>query len=75
MNRKLTPFERLLVEIVHYLAYGDRLEMGLNLRETIRYLENPINSKQNKNCLECLEDEGLGFINELKIYMNELEDC
>ena len=74
MSRKLSDFERLLVNLVHFLAYGTQREMGLTLRETTHYLQKPIPAKQGKNCLECLEKEGLAFINELKIYINELED-
>jgi hypothetical protein len=74
MLRKLSSFEILIVELVHYLSYGDQKEMGLTLRETKNYLQKSIPHKNGKNCLECLEMEGLTFINELKIYMNELKD-
>ena len=74
MSKKLSDFEKLLTELVHFLAYGNQTEMGLTLRETISYLQKPIKSKGGKNCLECLQTEGLAFINQLKIYMNELKD-
>ena len=48
-KRELTNYEELLIELVHYLAYGDRKDMGLTLKEVKHYLTKPIKSKGGKN--------------------------
>jgi len=70
---KLTPKQKLLVELIHYLAYGTQSELGLTLKELEAFLQKPIAAKGGRNCLQCLNDEGLAFINELKTFMNELD--
>jgi hypothetical protein len=69
--RKLTEREKLLVELVHILSYGDKIEFGLTLEEVLDYLEKPIGRKQNRNALECLDKQGDKFINELRDYLSE----
>lgn len=69
----MTEYEKNLISLVHYLSYGSKGEMGLSLKEVLRYLQKPIPFKNNKTCLECLRSEGLAFLNELKTYMNDLE--
>lgn len=68
LNRKLTEQETLLIELVHYMAYGTDLD--LNTVKTL--LVAPIPGKKGKNCLECLEAEGRAFMNELKTFVNDL---
>lgn len=70
MSRKLTEQELLLVELVHFLAYGSPLETGLTLKETLRWLEQPISSKQGRNALECLEKEKRQLIREVKRFLS-----
>lgn len=65
--------DKLLIELVHFLARGTKEEMGLTLRETVAFLTTPIKSKRNKTALECLEKEGRQFINEVIIFVNEIE--
>lgn len=72
LKSELTIREFLLVELVHFLAYGDEVETGLTLEETIRFLRTPIRSKDGLNSIECLEREGRRFIEELKIYLQDL---
>jgi len=70
---KLTPNEELLVELVHYVAYGTEREMGLTLKETKLFLTRPIKAKSDYNALECLNSDGRAFINELKTFINASE--
>ena len=69
MSKTLSPKEELLVELVHLLAFGDADEMGLNLEEVKRLLLRPINAKNGLNSLECLDQEGRDFLEELKSYL------
>lgn len=70
----MTDYEKNIIILVHFLSFGSRSEMGLSIKEVLRYLEKPIPSKNGKTALECLRKDGLEFINELKTYMNDLED-
>jgi len=67
--RRLTEREKLLVELVHLLAYGDKLEFGLSLDEVYALLEKPIPRYNNRNCLEVLSPK---LIQEIR---DHLEDC
>jgi hypothetical protein len=67
--KKLTEKEKLLVELVHILSYGDKLEFGLTLEEVFEYLEKPIPRKNNRNALECLDIQKEKFIKELRDYL------
>lgn len=69
--RSLSERERLLVELVHLLSYGDKLEFGLTLDEVLEYLEKPIPRKKNRNALQCLDSDGERFIQQLKDYLAE----
>lgn len=67
--RKLSERERLLVELVHLLAYGDKQDFGLTLDEVIEYLEKPIQRKNNLNALECIHADGERFLQQIKDYL------
>lgn len=73
MSRKLTNREELLVELIWFISYGTETETGLNLKDTKSFLTKPISSKGGRNCLECLQDEGREFLNELIAFMNEID--
>lgn len=70
MRRELTEFEHLLVELVHFLAYGSDRESGLTLRETKRFLTKPIESKDGRNALQVLESEKRRLIRELEAFLS-----
>lgn len=74
MNKKLSEYEELLVELVHYVSSTVNNEKGLPAKELKSFLTRPIPHKNGKNCLECLDLEGRAFLNELIVFMNELED-
>lgn len=67
---ELTHREMLIVELVHFLAYGDEAHLGLNLKETFDFLTKKIRSKDGRNALECLDQEHRKFINELKTFVD-----
>lgn len=67
--KRLTERERLLVELVHILSYGDKLEFGLTLDEVLAYLEKPIPRKGNRNALECLDVQKEKFLDEIRSYL------
>jgi len=67
MNEK----EKCLIELVHYLASGNKGELGLTLKETTEFLLKPIASRDNKTAIDCINQSGSIFLNELKTYMNE----
>ncbi len=69
--RRLSERERLLVELVHILSYGDKIEFGLTLDEVLEYLERPIPRKKNRNALQCLDADGERFIQQIKDYLAE----
>jgi len=66
--RRLTEREKLLVELVHLLAYGDKLEFGLTLDEVYILLEKPIARYKNRNCLEVLSPK---LIQEIKDHLED----
>lgn len=68
---RLSERDRLLVELVHLLSYGDKLEFGLTLDEVLEYLEKPIPRKQNRNALQCLSADGERFIQQIKDHLTE----
>ena len=67
--RKLSEYEHLLVELVHFLSSGDREHMGLSILEIKRFLEQPIESKDRRNALQCLALEKRRLIKELKDHL------
>ena len=67
--RTLSERERLLVELVHMLSYGDKLEFGLTLEEVVEYLQKPIPRKQNRNVLQCLDSDGERFLQQIKDHL------
>lgn len=69
--RRLSERDKLLVELVHILSYGDKLEFGLTLEEVIEYLEKPIPRRQNRNALQCLDADGERFLQQLRDYLAE----
>lgn len=69
--RRLSERERLLVEFVHLLSYGDKLEFGLTLDEVLEYLEKPIPRKQNRTALQCLDSDGERFLQQIKDHLTE----
>ena len=72
--RELSEFEENLVEIIHFLAAGSNKHLGLSTREIKRFLITPVKEKQNLTPIELLVKEGKVFINELKTYINEIEE-
>lgn len=72
MSKKLSSYEELLVELVHMITYSEDGEAGLNIREVKQFLHKPIYSKDNKNCLELLAKHERVFLNELRLYLNEM---
>jgi hypothetical protein len=64
----LTEREKLLVELVHLLAYGDKLEFGLSLEETLQFLEKPLVRYKGRNCVELLSDE---LLQEIKDHLED----
>lgn len=69
--RRLSERERLLVELVHLMSYGDKLEFGLTLDEVLEFLEKPIARKKNRNALQCLDSDGERFLQQIKDYLIE----
>jgi hypothetical protein len=69
--KHLTEYEHLLVELVHYLAYGNDLEHGLTPHEIKEWLTKPLRRKEGKNALQCLKEEGNAFLEELREYMSK----
>lgn len=69
--RRLSERERLLIELVHILSYGDKLEFGLTLEEVLEYLEKPIPRRGNRNALQCLDADGERFLQQIKDYLTE----
>jgi len=69
--RVLSERERLLVELVHLLSYGDKIDFGLTLEEVQTYLEKPIPRKKNRNALQCLDADGERFLQQLKDHLAE----
>jgi len=74
MSKIMSDYEEKLVELVHFLSRGSKKHQGLSLKEVKELLYKPIISKRGMNSLQCLETEGRSFINELKTFINELED-
>ena len=72
--RELSEFEENLVELVHFLAYGSAKERGLTLREVKQFLATTLKDRKGRNVLESLAKDGRSFINELKTFMNEMDD-
>jgi len=72
--RNLSSFEKDLIELIHLLSRNSRKYQGMTPREVKNFLLSPIASKRGKNALECLEKDGKLFINEIKIFLNEIED-
>ncbi len=74
MKRELSSFEEALVELVHFLS-SDAHALGGQTPRTIRkFLTSPVASKGGLTPLELLEQDGMAFVNELKIYVNNMED-
>jgi hypothetical protein len=69
--RSLSERERLLVELIHLLSYGDKMEFGLTLDEVLEYIQKPIARKQNRNALQCLDADGERFLQQLKDHLAE----
>ena len=69
--RSLSERERLLVELVHLLSYGSKLEFGLTLDEVVEYLEKPIPRKLNRNALQCLDSDGERFLQQIRDHLAE----
>jgi hypothetical protein len=67
--KKLTKFEKNLVALVHFLAYGNKLDFGLTLEETLDFIVKPIPHKGNKTSLDCLKTNPDAFLEELKQYL------
>jgi len=74
MARQLNKDEELLAELVHYISYSTSTDKGLTYKEIKWWLTNPIPHKDGKNALDCLSEEGQAFINEIKTFMNALEN-
>jgi DNA-binding transcriptional MerR regulator len=72
--RELSEFEEHLVELIHFLAFGSKKQKGLTIREVKQFLNTPIKDRQNMTPIELIAKDGREFINELKTYLNELED-
>lgn len=70
-NRYLTSKEELLVELVHFLAFGTELEHGMTHKEIRDFLVGPIKKKGNRNPLELIEAEGLSFLKEVRAALGE----
>lgn len=64
----LTDREKLLVELVHLLSYGDKLEFGMTLEEVFETLEKPLRKYQNKTCMQLLSKQ---FIRELRDHLED----
>lgn len=69
----MNEYEENLIILVHFLSQGNKSELGMDLKDIKWFLTTPIHWKNNRNALQCLKDEGLSFINELKAYVNALE--
>ena len=67
--RRLSERDRLLVELVHLLSYGDKMDFGLTLEEVVEYLDKPIPRKQNRNALQCLDSDGERFLQQIRDYL------
>lgn len=70
----MTEFEAYLIELTHFLASDSDHHQGLNLREIRSFLAHPIKEKNNKTPEQCLRDDGLAFINELKLFIRQNEE-
>lgn len=71
MRRQITKQEEALVELVHFLSYGDEGHLGLDYAEMKSFLITPIQSKDGKNALECLALEGSQFTKDLQNFLEE----
>jgi hypothetical protein len=68
---EVTSYEKSLIELVHFLAYGNKLEFGFTLEDTISFLTRPIPHKQNKTALLLVKENGSEFIKELKQFLED----
>lgn len=68
---KLSERDKILVELVHLLCYGNKLEFGLTLEEVMTYLEKPIPRMKNRNALQCLTSDGERFLQQIKDYLDD----
>lgn len=72
--RELTEYEEYLVELVHFLSFGSRSQYGIPLRDVKKFLVTPVRERQCMTPLDLIEKDGREFLNELKTYINEIED-
>ena len=73
IKNKTTDFELLLAELVHYISYSVDGESGLNFKDVKKFLNAKLSHKNNKTVIQCLYEERQHFLNELRTYMNELD--
>lgn len=66
--KELSERDKLLIELVHLLAYGDKLEFGLSLEETLQFVQKPLNRYKGKTCLEVLSKT---FLEDLKDHLED----
>jgi len=66
----LNEYEHLLIELVHYLSYGNDLEHGLTPQEIKEWLIHPIPHRGGKTALECLKTEGEKFLEDLRLFIS-----
>jgi hypothetical protein len=57
--------------LVHFLAYGNKLEFGFTLQETLEFITKPIPHKENKTAITLLKEKGPAFIAELRQYLED----
>lgn len=72
--RELTEYEENLIELVHFLSFGSKAQYGLALREVKKFLVTPVRDKRCQTPLDLIEQDGKAFLNELKTFINEIED-
>lgn len=72
--RQLTEYEENLVDLVHFLAFGSKSQYGLPLREVKRMLMTPVKDRHGMTPLDLIEKDGSLFLNELKTFLNEMDD-
>lgn len=72
--KTMTHQEEVLVELLHFLSSSiSQGGCGLSMHECKKMLNTPIASKEGKTAIECIRLQGRVFVNELKIFINELD--
>jgi len=67
-------YQNLVIELVHFVSQTNGDDKGLSLKEVKDFLNHTVEHKNGKTVLQCLKEEGRSFLNELIVFINELEN-